>query len=268
MAEHYSQAGKLAENAEQHQRHLEQMVAYYQRTAGDYSKWHCNHAGSSHDYAVRKVIEFMSGRELTSVLDVCCGTGRCIATARAAGFDATGIDISKELLEAGMKEFDLPADRMIQGDATALPFPDNSFDVACILGALHHTAMPHTIIDEMIRVSRQVVVVSDEANHLHGAIRSMLMRTGLFSPVYRLIFRREPKLKRRSMDSEGDGPTFDFTIEEIIPALKARLPVFQSMSFIRIGKSQFRVPWWPRMFATQAVVVAATVSGETEGGVG
>jgi len=258
MHNHYSQAGKTAEDPEQHKAHIEQMVAYYRRTARNYDTWHRNHADSSHEAAVRKVLELMSSRRLKNVLDVCCGTGRCVAAAGAAGFDATGIDVSQELLDEGIKECGIPVERMICGDATKLPFPDKFFDVSCILGALHHTAMPHSIIEEMIRVSRVGIVVSDEANHLHGAIRNILIGLGVFDPVYRFIFRREPKTKRRAMESEGDGPTFDFTVEEVIPTLRQHFQEFQSTSFIRVGDRQFRLPWYPRFFATQAVIVANT----------
>jgi ubiquinone/menaquinone biosynthesis C-methylase UbiE len=117
-----------------------------------------------------------------------CGTGRCVKRALEAGHEAEGIDICQDLLDVAERDFGIPRDRLHCDDATRLPFPDNSFDVVCILGALHHSAMPHTIISEMIRVSRRAVVVSDGGNRLAGGVRHLLINFGLLSPLYRLLF--------------------------------------------------------------------------------
>jgi demethylmenaquinone methyltransferase/2-methoxy-6-polyprenyl-1,4-benzoquinol methylase len=64
------------------------------------------------------------------VLDACCGTGDlALADARAGG-RVTGVDFSAEMLaraERKAPEFD-----WVQADAAALPFPDESFDVATV----------------------------------------------------------------------------------------------------------------------------------------
>src|SRR5262249_10872558 len=79
---------------------------------------------------------------------------------------------------------------------------------------------------------------------------------GIFTPVYRLLFRRQPKLVRRSSDSDNDGPTFEFSIDEVIPALKARFGSVRCLSFYKVGRLQLRGVWLPRLFARQGVVVA------------
>jgi demethylmenaquinone methyltransferase/2-methoxy-6-polyprenyl-1,4-benzoquinol methylase len=64
------------------------------------------------------------------VLDACCGTGDlALADARAGG-RVTGVDFSAEMLaraERKAPEFD-----WVQADASALPFADESFDVATV----------------------------------------------------------------------------------------------------------------------------------------
>jgi demethylmenaquinone methyltransferase/2-methoxy-6-polyprenyl-1,4-benzoquinol methylase len=64
------------------------------------------------------------------VLDACCGTGDlALADARAGG-RVTGVDFSTEMLaraERKAPEFD-----WVQADAAALPFADESFDVATV----------------------------------------------------------------------------------------------------------------------------------------
>jgi len=244
------------EDMSQHASHLDRMRDYYRRTAVEYSSAHGGDAGDSHNFATHQVLEILKTHGWKSLLDVCCGPGRCIAAALTAGHDAHGIDICQDLLDVGVREFGLPAERMHCGDATRLPFPDKSFDVSCVLGALHHSAIPLSIVSEMIRVTRHAIVVSDEANHLHGSVRAILKGLGIFDPVYRLIFRREPRTTRRAIETDGDGPTFDFTIEEIVPLLREHFTELHSTSFVRIGKTQLRPPLWPRFFATQAVVAA------------
>jgi len=245
-----------AEEGKQHVVHLESMRDYYRRTAGHYNSAHCQDGESSHNYAVRQVLRTMTEKKLPTLLDVCCGTGRCISAALAAGFDARGLDASPDLLQVGIQQFGLPQDRLHCADATKMPFPDKSFDVACILGALHHSALPLDVVRETIRVTRHAIIISDEANHLHGMVRSVLKRLGIFRPVYRAIFRREPRTERRLIVTEGDGPTFDFTIEEIVPILEQHFRKLRSRSFVRIGHRQFQLAWLPRFFATQAVVIA------------
>jgi ubiquinone/menaquinone biosynthesis C-methylase UbiE len=241
-----------------HQNHVERMVAYYARTASQYNKWHCDVSNdSSHNYAVREVLGLMNRVKAKTLLDVCCGTGRAVRAALAAGFDARGIDVSMELIEAGVRDLKLPPNRLAVGDATKLPYADRSFDVACVFGALHHTARPRAVVSEVLRVARSGVVISDEANHFSGGCKSVLIRMGIFEPVYRMIFRRPPRTQRRQVNSDTDGPAFVFSIEEVIPLVKARFPKSKCLTFYRVGnKLQVCSYRFPRLFARQAVFSA------------
>lgn len=257
MAEHYSLLGPANESRVLHQDHVSQMREYYRRTAGKYNSWHFNLDDDyAHNCAVRQVIGLLAQQRDSTLLDVACGTGRGIKAALDAGFEAQGIDLCPDLLEIAKRDLKIPHEKLHCGDATQLPFPDNSFDVVCIFSALHHSAMPHTIVSELIRVARRAVVISDEANHLHGGVRQLLIKLGLFRPVYRLLFRREPKIVRRGATSEGDGPTFDFSLEEIIPMVKRRFGRVRCISFYKIGKLHLHGFRLPRLFARQGILVA------------
>lgn len=68
------------------------------------------------------------------VLDVCCGTGSVILELgrRFPGCRAVGLDFSRGMLRKARKKNGSGPVRFVQGDATALPFPDDAFDaVAC-----------------------------------------------------------------------------------------------------------------------------------------
>ena len=98
-------------------------------------------------------------------LDVATGTGdQAFAFADRAA-EVIGVDLSDAMLAIARKKSRHPNVSFQQGDAAALPFPDESFDVACISFALHE--MPRSIreraIREMTRVGRHGgrVVIAD-----------------------------------------------------------------------------------------------------------
>jgi ubiquinone/menaquinone biosynthesis C-methylase UbiE len=252
------QFGDRDEDQHTHQEHVSRMKDYYAKTAHLYNSWHCDTSNnSSHNYAVRELIKLVDKLQAKSVLDVCCGTGRATKTMLDLGIDACGVDISPDLIQIGVSQLGIPSNRLSTGDATSLPFKDHQFDVSCILGALHHTAKPHQIIAEMIRVSRLGVVISDEGNHLLGGVKSLLISMGIFEPIYRLFFRRPPRQTRRQGNSDGDGPTFAFSVEEIIPEIKENFPALRTLTFFRFGRFQTCSFWYPRLFARQVVVIAS-----------
>lgn len=249
----FSQAG---ENDAAHREHLRRMTEFYERTGSKYNKWHWNPSYvSSHDFAVAELLRTMSEVQAKSLLDVGCGTGRATRAALDKGYEATGLDISSSLLDIAHREMGIPRECLIVGDATQLPFPAESFDFGCVLGALHHSAQPAKIISELIRVCRKGIIVSDEANHFPGGIKELLLKTGLFKPVYWMLFRRRPRTERRATLSDDDGPAFVFSMEEVIPDLRSHFRKFRCLTFYRFGTRQICSYRLPRLFARQAVVV-------------
>jgi ubiquinone/menaquinone biosynthesis C-methylase UbiE len=259
MQSPYQRAGTFKESSEDdatHREHLRRMTEFYERTGGQYNKWHCNPSyESSHDFAVSELLRTMGEVQAKSLLDVGCGTGRATRAALDKGYEATGLDISSSLLDIAHRELGIPRERLIVGDATRLPFPADSFDFGCTLGTLHHSAQPVKIISELIRVCRRGIIVSDEANHFGGGVKALLLKVGLFKPVYWMLFRRPPRTQRRSVDSEDDGPAFAFSMEEVIPTLRGHFKRFRCLTFYRFGKWQIHAYRLPRLFARQAVVV-------------
>src|ERR1051326_283710 len=239
-----------------HGEHVSRMVAFYSRTSRKYNAWHWDQKNRScHDFAVGEILKTMKEVGGVSLLDVACGTGRATRAALDNGFDAMGLDIAPSLLEIAHQQLGIPRNRLIQGDATMLPFSENRCDCSCILGALHHTAQPHKIIAEMVRVTNKAIIVSDEANHLSGGLKHILTKLRLFKPVYRLLFRRPPRTYRRQQTSDTDGPTFDFSIEEIMPNLKSAFARFRCLTFYQVGPYQICSYNFPRLLAKQGVVV-------------
>jgi demethylmenaquinone methyltransferase/2-methoxy-6-polyprenyl-1,4-benzoquinol methylase len=95
-----------------------------------------------------------------NALDVCCGTGDlAIALARVVGRggQVTGLDFSSEMLERARRKHrqDGAAEiTWVQGDATAMPFADNSFSAVTIGFGLRNLPDPEAGLRELARVVR------------------------------------------------------------------------------------------------------------------
>jgi SAM-dependent methyltransferase len=89
------------------------------------------------------------------VLDVGCGTGQLGAAIAAEGFDVFGVDLSSAMV-AKARERSLAG--TFAGVTTALPFAENSFDLALTVATLHHLETPERVaatVDEMGRVVKR-----------------------------------------------------------------------------------------------------------------
>jgi ubiquinone/menaquinone biosynthesis C-methylase UbiE len=90
-----------------------------------------------------------------SVLEVGCGTGpvvRALAERPGVG-EVIGLDPSAILLEHARARSDHPSLSFVQGDARALPFADNSFDLVVLHTVLCHVPEPDRALREAHRVT-------------------------------------------------------------------------------------------------------------------
>ncbi|HMS42758.1 MAG TPA: class I SAM-dependent methyltransferase [Pyrinomonadaceae bacterium] len=84
-------------------------------------------------------------------LDVGCGAGELLWAAKTSGWDAEGIDPSKEFIEIGRERLG------VEGRATTLEdakFPDNHFDAIAMSGIIEHLYNPFETLQEIHRVLR------------------------------------------------------------------------------------------------------------------
>jgi len=104
------------------------------------------------------VVEKLGITKGLKVLDLGCGDGTTAVPAAKLGADVLGIDIAKNLVEAGNRratEQGLTNVKFQVGDASNLEqVPDNSFDlVVSIFGAMF-APKPFEVAKEMVRVTR------------------------------------------------------------------------------------------------------------------
>lgn len=93
--------------------------------------------GSAHPGGFEATVQLLESLSLPSrsqILEVGCGTGRTACHLARQGYRMTAVDLHRGMLEKAVRRarrerLDI---RFIQADATALPFPDDRFDVVFI----------------------------------------------------------------------------------------------------------------------------------------
>lgn len=90
------------------------------------------------------------------VLDVACGSGNLAVIAEAKGADVTGIDIAENLIATAKKRAaELGLDiRFDHGDAEAMPYEDDSFDLVMTMFGAMFAPRPDVTASEMLRVCK------------------------------------------------------------------------------------------------------------------
>ena len=117
-------------------------------------------SGGIHRLWKDAMVDWLAPRSGQKLLDVAGGTGDIAYRflKRAGQGHATVLDLTEEMLVEGRKRAE--ANQMIDqldwsiGDAMALPFPDNSFDVYTISFGIRNVTRPQDALNEAFRVLR------------------------------------------------------------------------------------------------------------------
>ena len=100
----------------------------------------------------RVVVEAMDVKAGQRVLDLAAGTGTSSEPYADAGIDVIACDFSLGMLKVGKRR--RPDIDFIAGDATRLPFADNTFDATTISFGLRNVNEPKKALAEMLRVTK------------------------------------------------------------------------------------------------------------------
>ena len=92
-------------------------------------------------------------RSGSHVVDLGCGAGVFTDLLRQRGYQAQGMDLCFDLLQAGRARF--PEAVFVTGDVEQLPFADASVDTVMLSGLVHHLPDPSKCAAETARVLRQ-----------------------------------------------------------------------------------------------------------------
>ncbi|MFT5440982.1 MAG: SAM-dependent methyltransferase [Myxococcota bacterium] len=129
-------------------------------------------------------LEFLKSCSGKKLLEIGCGIGIDGRFFSSNGAEYQAVDMSRESLKLAQKHFnmkDLVA-RFTNGDATRLPFEDNSFDVVYSSGVLHHIPDMKAACREAVRVLRpggtaRVMLYHKASYHywlVHYAVRPLV----------------------------------------------------------------------------------------------
>jgi SAM-dependent methyltransferase len=97
-------------------------------------------------------LDLLATRPGTRLLDVSCGSGFLLETARARGVDAFGVDLSEEAVRLARRVD--PGARVVVGAGERLAFRDATFDYVTCLGSLEHFLDMGQGLREMLRVAK------------------------------------------------------------------------------------------------------------------
>jgi demethylmenaquinone methyltransferase / 2-methoxy-6-polyprenyl-1,4-benzoquinol methylase len=100
----------------------------------------------------RIVVDAVDAKPGQRVLDVAAGTGTSSEPYADAGVAVVACDFSVGMLKVGKRR--RPDIDFIAGDATNLPFADNSFDATTISFGLRNVSEPKQALAEMLRVTK------------------------------------------------------------------------------------------------------------------
>jgi 2-polyprenyl-3-methyl-5-hydroxy-6-metoxy-1,4-benzoquinol methylase len=140
------------------------------------------------------------------ILDVGTGTGRAAVLFARGGAQVTGVDASEEMLKVARQRAagEGLTIRFLPGDAHALAFPDQSFDVVVSLRVLMHTPDWRTSVAELCRVAGRLVIIDYPSATsfalLDSALRRVAHTLGVRTEPYRVFTDRDIA---RAFDQHG-----------------------------------------------------------------
>jgi len=185
---------------------------YYKKTAYIYDKQH-NHEVDEHYFALSCLVGLISYLNIESILDLGAGTGRTIKYLKKIypKIKIIGIEPVKELREIAYSK-GISKDELIDGDATKLNFKNSQFDLVCEFGVLHHIKNNKSVVDNMLRVSKKAIFISDTNNLGAGSKIQRTIKQILYAlRLWKLFNFIKTKGKGYTI-SEGDGLSYSYSV--------------------------------------------------------
>ena len=108
---------------------------------------------------MRALDDMLAGLAPRRILEIGVGEGHVMSRVRERfpGVPLVGVDLPDEALSDEWKQQGLPC---MFGDATTLPFPDDSFDLVLAIEVLEHVPGPEAALAELARVCSGTFVAS------------------------------------------------------------------------------------------------------------
>ena len=186
---------------------------YYTETASCYDEMHAGEAAGDED-SLQLLLPLLRRLHVKSLLDVGSATGRGLPKLADGlpGATICGIEPVAALVAQGIATGETRGLPLFLASGDALPFADGSFDAVCEFGILHHVLDPSLVVGEMLRVARNVVVISDANRFGQGPVTLRVMKLLLYKlRLWNAYDYLRTKGKRYQV-SEGDGIFYSYSV--------------------------------------------------------
>ena len=203
---------------------------YYTETAARYDAMHAHEAGDD-DAAMEIVFSVLRNLEVRSLLDVGSATGRGLPRL-AEGLSNSlicGVEPVEALVRQGISSGVNRGLPLLLASGDALPFADKSFDAVSEFGILHHVPEPARVIQEMLRVARNVVVISDANRFGQGPFPVRILKLLLFKLKLWNAFDFLRTRGKGYQVSEGDGVFYSYSVYDNLRQIQqwaSRIEIF------------------------------------------
>jgi ubiquinone/menaquinone biosynthesis C-methylase UbiE len=170
-------------------------------------------ANDEHYVSLSYIVAFLRQLDARTVLDVGCGTGRTLAylTENHSEVAVYGIEPVSQLLKVAAEK-GIARTCLVNGSGLDLPFRSGSFDVVVECGVLHHVREPARVVNEMIRVARKAVFLSDSNIFGQGRASVRLLKLALYrAGLWRLVKLIQTGGKGYTV-SQGDGLAYSYSV--------------------------------------------------------
>ncbi|WP_413204319.1 class I SAM-dependent methyltransferase [Rhodospirillum sp. A1_3_36] len=213
---------------------------YYERTASDYNTLHIKE-NDAHHFALLFLEATIELYGIQSILDIGAGTGRAALylKKKKPNLKILSIEPVKALREIGHSS-GIDKDELIPGDATQLNFSDNSFDLVCEFGALHHIHNPRKAVSEMLRVGKKAIFISDSNNFGQGSYLSRSIKQILNAlKLWKVADFIKTHGKCYTI-TEGDGLSYSYSVFNDYKLIKNKCTKVHIMNTDNGGKNLYK----------------------------
>jgi ubiquinone/menaquinone biosynthesis C-methylase UbiE len=186
--------------------------SYYAATADRYDKMHLAE-NDEHYIALGYISAFLDQMDVRTVLDLGCGTGRALAYLTRANpeIKTFGIEPVRELLNIAVKKRTRTT-HLVNGNGVRLPFRSGSIDAVLGCGILHHVREPQRLVEEMTRVARKAVFLSDSNIFGQGKLGIRLLKLSLYKAGLRRFVKFAQTGGKGYTISQGDGLSYSYSV--------------------------------------------------------
>lgn len=196
---------------------------FYRQSAERYDRAWARDPHDEHFIASAILSGMLDHYAVTTLLDVGCGAGRTLGYLknRHPHVNMSGVEPVLELRQQAMQK-GIAAERLLDGDACQLDFPDASFECVSLFGVLHHIPEPKRAIHEAFRVASKLVFVSDHNVYGMGSALTKSFKQGLRDLGLRRLLNLLLTRGKGYHDTNWDGVFYPFSLVDHFEEFRTR----------------------------------------------